>query len=114
MKAILNIENAKELKGKKINIFNSGYKGQDTTETLIVGDIVSAFDFAKTVSIPNCNNQQEYWLSYMTEQQLNEMKSKMYLLDINGKSTGCFCYPKYDKDFSMGDLDRCVSFEICE
>lgn len=114
---VLTLEVAQQLKGKKIQTIYFGYRGQDGADEFIVGDIVSAWDFAaRNIDAANFpqGNQQLYWASYMTERQMNEYKNKMILLDENGKDHYIYCFNdsrEFDiPTFTCSDSDRRVLF----
>lgn len=127
---ILTLQAANELKGKKIRATYSGYAGQDGDTAFIVGDIISHWEFAKNnIDFNGYKNQQEYWLSYMSDVQIAKYKDKKMLLNDKGNPTFCvankwsFVDKIYNEDndvveepndycFWASDEDRFVSFEL--
>ena len=116
---ILTVEIAKKLKGKRISTIYFGYSGQDGIDSFVVGDVVSEFEYyrnKKEECYPNKQghrNRAEYWESYMTEEQLAEVKDKLILTDKEGRNTNIFTNSWYDGgEFCCSDMDRFVSFVI--
>lgn len=124
---LLTIKKAEELKGKKIKVAYTGYAEQDGTDTFIVGDICSKWDFANNNKVFNgFKNQQAYWKSFMTYKSVETAKDERMLLRSDGSSTFCRvdkwsnCNVE-QKDGSLKmvngifwatDEDRSVSFQV--
>jgi hypothetical protein len=112
---ILTLEKAKELKGKKIFTTNAEYKAnRPTVNEFVVGRIISQWDLALLEECPGFNNRQEYWLSYMNPNQIDECKEKLILLDINGKKIHVAHTGRYnfynEPTFTGSDADREVYY----
>lgn len=114
----LTLESAKALKGKKIAWTYFGYKGnQNTVCEMIVGNIISSFDYEKTQPDPNKKfaSQADYWLSYMTEKQIDCQKTDLLLLNADKSNPYIVCHTKYynffpEPTFTCSDADRCVFY----
>lgn len=126
----LTLELAKQLKGKKVRIQSHGYAGQDTDVVIKIGKIESEYNLAKKVkNICGFSTQAEYWESFMTQDRLKEVKSRLVLLTDSGKPTFAWIdmiefksynrwAKKENKDavkspaFNLGDADRIVSYKM--
>ena len=113
---VLTLEAAKALKGDGIYWMYFGCNGnENTVSEMIVGDIVSAFDYAKKKYVEGYTSRAAYWESYMTEEQLDEVKTQLVLLDNEGKDRGIYCHAKsfgfFDEPtFTCSDEDREVYY----
>lgn len=112
---VLTLALAKELKGKKIRTIYFGYRGQDGVDEFIVGDIISEFELATRRSDEKFGNHAKYLESYMTERQLDEVKTKLVLLKDDETYTAICCHTKYwncfnELTFTCSDADRAVYF----
>lgn len=114
---ILTVAVAKELKGKKIACTSAEYHmNTPHISQFVVGKIVSAWDDSANREYPEAKfkNIQEYWASYMTEKQVDEMKTKLQLFSEDG--TGYFvAHTKYsnfypEPTFTGSDADREVYY----
>jgi hypothetical protein len=113
----LTLENAKLLKGKRIQTIYFGYKGQNGVDDFTVGEIVSEWDLAATKvdekAYPQ-GNQQLYWASFMSKEQIAESKSKLVILKADGKQTFIYCHQNSREfevpTFTCSDVDREVYF----
>lgn len=115
---LLTIENAKTLRGQKIQTIYFGYRGQDNTDEFIVGDVVSELEYYRNLK-EDCypdgrfNNRAEYWESYMTKEQLEACRNKMMLIAADGRKT--FIYGYGDDDvMQCSDDYRYVYYIIAE
>lgn len=118
MLKLLTVDVAKSLKGKKIQILNFGYKKQDHTEEIVVGEILSELEYYRQLKeecYPDKNgfkNRAEEWESRMSAEQLKACKEKLVLVKPDGKSSCIFYDPREDylgnNAFYMGDTDRPV------
>lgn len=113
--SVLTLEAAKALKGDRIYWMYFGYNSnENAVSEMIVGDIVSAFDYAKKKYMEGYTSRAAYWESYMTEEQLDEVKKKLVLLDDKGKDQGIYIHPKYnffdEPTFTCSDADREVFY----
>lgn len=124
---ILTLKLAKELKGRKIKTIAYGYKGNAPyTHEFIIGDIINSWDAAFKRSYPDVDtsrfvqydNFQGYWLSYMSESQINSCKNHLFLLDENGNGAGPSCHLDLnffnEPTFTESDADREVYFELTD
>ncbi len=112
----LTLKKAMELKGKRIETIAFGYAGQDVIDNFVVGDIVSEYDYYKFIAKEDCfpnekghQNRAEYWESYMTPEQLREVKNRLILLRKDGTQTNMFIGAD-GKTFCCSDADRFVSY----
>lgn len=128
----LTLNAVKELKGKTIKMYYSGYAGQDGEALITVGEVVSRYDLAKRdTNIEGFENRAEYWESYMSENELHQKKHTLILLDANGKKTFAFAerdlflsYNKWAREngeeertdihFCGSDSDRLVTYELID
>lgn len=116
---ILTVAKAKELKGKKIATTNAEYHANKPCVNIFtVGEIVSAWDDAATREYPGdkFKTYQEYWASYMTDIQIEKMKTKLGLYSIEGHAYHV-AHTKYDNfypepTFTGSDADREVYFLV--
>lgn len=112
---VLTLEVAKELKGKRLYTMYFGYSGnRNEVREIIVGEIVSEWDIAKTKPMEGYNNRAEYWESYMTENQVKENKETLQIMEPDGKETYMRCYlsnPFFKTPtFTCSDMDREVYY----
>lgn len=119
-KKYLTIEDAKNLKGKKIQTIYFGYAHQDNTEEFVVGEVMSNLEYYRQLKeecFPNNKghqNRAEYWESYMSDEQLDRERRTMVLLREDGTSTHMFCDTLLGNIFHCSDADRWVSYIISE
>lgn len=112
---VLTLEDAKSLKGKKIMWTYFGYYAneQEIFETK-VGDIVSEMDYYETQPMEGYKSRAEYWRSYMSKRQLDEVKNTLILLDSDNNMTYIKCHLNsvfFEEDtFTCSDEDRCVYY----
>lgn len=115
---ILTLKKALELKGKKIGYtaYGDAANGEYTGE-IVIGDIVSEWDYYKTQPCEGWKSRTDYWDSYMTEEKKEARKNTLLLLDENGNFmphyikayTGVWGY--FDEDtFTLSDADRPVFY----
>ena len=79
---VLTVAIAKKLKGKKIATTSPEYHMNTcSVHEFIVGEIITVWDDAANRKYPGAKFKtfQEYWASYMSEYQIDEMKTKLYL-----------------------------------
>ena len=116
---VLTVEAAKELRGKTIEWMYFGYEGnQNQVERMVIGDIVSEWDYYKTQSCDGYKNRTDYWESFMDERRINSLKNTLMLLDNEGKTSFLRCYPKGESFFkepifTCSDADRNVYYVVC-
>lgn len=108
-----------EIIGKRIQTIYFGYRGQDGIDDFIVGEMVSSWDLAGredyTNIDPRYKTRQDYWQSYMTEQQIRDEKNRMTILTAEGKPTYINTDLRYDDGFFWcSDSDRIVRYRIVE
>ena len=73
---VLTLGMAKELSGKYIYVTNREYWTNQPTVRRILVDPISEWDAAADDhTAKGFNNRQDYWKSYMTEQQIERMKN---------------------------------------
>lgn len=115
-KQILSVETAKSLKGKKIATTNREYKyNSPRVSIFVVGEIISEWDYAATQPMNEKHKtRKDYWESYMSEDQIDEMKTKLILFSEDG---GRFhvAHTKYhnfysEPTFTGSDADREVYY----
>ncbi len=119
---ILTVAKAKQLKGKKIAITHPVYKANKTSlDIFIVGDITTSWDYAAKTPYPNAldksptyYNLQQYWESYMTDEQIDEQKTQLMLLSEKGEPMAV-AHTKYynfysEPTFTKSDADREVYY----
>lgn len=117
---VLTVEAAKDLKGKIIEWMYFGYEGnQNQVYKMLVGDMVSEWDYYKTQPCEGYESRTAYWKSYMDERRINSLKNTILLVDGEGKGRMA-CYPKGESffkvpTFTCSDADREVYYiEVCE
>lgn len=114
---ILTLARAKELKGKTIEWTYFGYN-PNRVEKLVVGDIISEWEYYKTQPCNGFKSLTDYWESYMAEAQKTHAKNRLILLDAEGKNTYIYCETKdgwfKELTFYCSDADRAVFFVVCE
>lgn len=114
----LTLEAAKKLRNKKIAWMYFGYKqNQNKVYEMTVGDIISSFNYQKTQHDPNGKfaSRADYWLSYMTDEQLDCEKTDLLLLRADNSNLSVVCHTKYANcfpkpTFTCSDADRCVYY----
>lgn len=113
----MTVEKARQLKGKKILWLYFGYMGQSEVEEMVVGDILSQYEYNKTQPMKGWPSRSDYWESYMTPEKLQETKETLMLLDASGRDRFIYAhstnyYP--EPTFTCSDADREVYFLLCE
>lgn len=114
---VLTVEAAKSLKGKTIVWTYFGYQGNEQSlyETQ-VGDIVSEMDYYETQPMDGWKSRAEYWRSYMSKRQLDEVKNTLMLLDSDNNMTFIKCHLNSgifeEPTFTCSDEDRCVFYIV--
>ena len=120
---ILTVEEAKNLKGKKIQTIYFGYDHQDNTDEFVVGDITTSLALAEAnteegFTSRGYKNQADYWKSYMTSQQLKRESERLNLLREDGSNTYIQYAPEYDsmneREMWCSDIDRAVFYIMAE
>ena len=113
---ILTVEIAKSLIGKRIQTVYSGYRGQDGDDTFVVGQVISEFEYAKSVTkgFEKYGHQAAYWESYMNERQLSEAKNKMVIITADGRNTFIYAHDFNDGAFTCSDSDRFVYYVVVD
>ena len=82
---VLTVEAAKQLKGKRILYFYFAYNiNKETVKELVVGDVVSEWDFYKTQPCPGYSNRTEMWEETLEEERIEEHKNRLLLLSAEG------------------------------
>lgn len=117
---VLTVEAAKVLKGKTIEWMFFGYEGnQNQVYKMVVGDMVSEWNYYKTQPCEGYESRTAYWKSYMDERRINSLKNTILLVDGEGKGR-MTCYPQGESffkepTFTCSDADREVYYiEVCE
>lgn len=114
---VLTMEAAKSLKGKTIVWTYFGYEGNEQSlyETQI-GDIVSEMDYYETQPMDGWKSRAEYWRSYMSKRQLDDVKNTLMLLDSDNNMTFIKCHLNSgifeEPTFTCSDEDRCVFYIV--
>lgn len=114
---ILTVKAAKSLIGKKIATTSAEYKGNTPhVDIFVIKDIISRWDDAADREYPSDKyaNFQDYWKSYMTEEQVDEYKTNLVILTEDGKTKHC-AHTKYfnfysKPTFTGSDADREVFY----
>lgn len=91
---LLTLAVAKTLIGKTISVTNSEYSANTpSVRTAKVLDIKSKWDLANeddyTSIDPKYATRQEYWKSYMTKKQIEDMKNNLILIGDKQLNAGC-------------------------
>lgn len=119
---VLTLAKAKELIGKNVICTSPEYKGNSCTiNEFVISGFISSWDESKNRNYPQVDtskytqydNFQEYWMSYMSENQIKREKNLIFVLDENGKSVyGCHTKGIEFKEptFTGSDADREVYF----
>ena len=114
----LSLSKSKELKGKKITSFYSGYSGQDGIINFIVGEVISSYELAKRTPLEGWNNQAEMWDAQMSVERLKDVKRTLEILREDGTPTWIRSHYSYvlkqNDDFTCSDIDRYVSYKIID
>ena len=117
---VLTVEAARNLKGKKIIYAYFGYNPAQVEE-MVVGNIVTEYDFYKTQPCPGYDSRTAYWESYMPEEKLQDTKETLLLLDENGAYDPHYIkahlgkYNFYNEPtFTCSDADREVYYIECD
>lgn len=117
---ILTVDLAKKLKGKRILWVYFGYEGNETcVNELVVGDIVTSYDYNKNEPMEGYASKTEYWESYMSPEMLQDKKDWLMLLDSDGKDSYIYAHTGRDNffeepTFTCSDADRPVFYLLCE
>ncbi len=118
---ILTLAIAKTLVGKTISVTNNEYHANSATvRTGKVIGIESEWDLAANEDFtsidPQYKTRQEYWLSYMTPEQISKQKNKLRLIGDKPLQAGCeinsLCYD--EPIFFGSDEDRPIFFIIAD
>ena len=82
---VLTVEAAKKLKGKHILYFYFGYNpNKETVKELVVGDIVSEWEYYKNEPCIGYSSRTEMWENECDEERIEEHKNRLLLLSANG------------------------------
>lgn len=104
--------------GKRLYTSYSGYAGQDGDDNFVLGEVISKWDLAGREIMTDekwkGKTRQDYWLSYMSKGQIDEMKRILLLITNEGRNTYIFCDTLLDTEFCCSDLDRYVTFKVEE
>ena len=110
---VLTVKAAEQLKGKRIAWF---YFGNPSNEfqvfQMVVGDIVSKFDYYSTQPCEGYTSRAAYWQSYMSGERLLETQRTLMLLEENGSDPCVYCHQNLYKEptFTCSDADREVYY----
>lgn len=115
----LTIADIPNLIGKRIQTIYFGYRGQDGVKDFVVGEIISEWVLAEKEDYSHINEnfatRQDYWNSYMTEEQKRRMQRKLKIMTKEGENTGITTDIMYDGGlFWCSDSDRYVQFRVVE
>lgn len=105
---VLTIEKAKELTGKYIYVTNREYRANEPTVRRVLVNPISEWDAAKhDHTAEGFENRQDYWKSYMSEKQIEEMQN-CYRIGLNelGNPEGGTLHGTDDTPFYASDADR--------
>jgi hypothetical protein len=86
---ILTVAKAKEMVGKTIAITNAEYKyNRPDVRVFTIYEFCFEWDLAAKRDYPDSkfDNFQQYWASYMTPKQVDDMKSRLSIIDTEGNS----------------------------
>ncbi len=114
---ILTVETAKSLIGKRIKTLYFGYNGQNGKDEFVIGSVISELEYYRNLkeacfeNHPKFRNRAEYWESYMSEDQLNNLKNTMLIITSDGRNTFIRSYPGNNGAFTCSDCDRFVYFQ---
>lgn len=118
---ILTLAIAKTLVGKTIQVTNPEYHAN--TPSVRIGKVLgieSEWDLAAKEDFsgidPQYKNRQEYWLSYMTPEQISKQKNRLRLLADNNLQCGCILNSSFydEPTFSGSDEDRPIFFIVAD
>lgn len=111
---VLTLAKAKGLLGKTILVTNREYVANKAQVRRVKVELITSWDDAKNdESAPGYANRREYWLSFMTPQQITTEKSTYILKDELGNRTAT-CLPDNpyfsEPTFFGSDEDREIYF----
>lgn len=111
---VLTLAKARQMVGKAILVTNAEYGGNTPKVRRVKVELITSWDDAKNdESAPGYANRQEYWLSFMTPQQIAIEKSSYILKDEIGNRTAT-CLPDNpyfsEPTFFGSDEDREIYF----
>lgn len=116
---LLTLTVAKTLIGKTISVTNNEYSANTpSVRTGKVLDIKSQWDLANeedyTGIDPKYATRQEYWKSYMSKKQVEEMQNSLTLIGDNQLNAGCDVKSTwYDEPTFYGsDADRAIYYVV--
>ncbi len=113
---VLTVEAAKALKGKHIAWMYFGYKGNYlSVQEMTVGKIVSELDYMETQPCEGFKSRADYWRSYMSKKQLDEVRKTLSLLNMIGNPSLIYAHPESSllygvPTFTCSDVDREVYY----
>jgi hypothetical protein len=113
---ILTVEAAKSLIGKTIATTSEEYyMNEPHVNVFTVAGIVNEWDMNAKEPMDGYISRQDYWISYMKADRINELKNTLMLLDNNGgwwhrahNYTGIYEHPT----FTGSDADRTVYYIV--
>lgn len=113
---VLTLDSARQLKGKRIAWMYFGYNPSVVNE-MIVGDIVSSWDYNEKQPCEGYKSRTDYWQSYMKKEQLQREKETLLLLDAEGKNSYIKCHSDWndtyeEPTFTCSDANREVYYII--
>lgn len=110
---VLTVKAAEQLKGKRIAWF---YFGNPSNESqvfqMVVGDVISKFDYYSNQPCDGYTSRAAYWQSYMSEERLLETQRTLMLLEKDGSDPHIYCHQSLYKEptFTCSDEDREVYY----
>lgn len=116
---VLTLDMAKKLKGKKIIWTYFGYNPQRIYE-MVVGDIISEYDYCKTEPCDGYPSRSAYWDAILSPERIKALKETYIILDENNKfTTYMYMYSTFfeifdEPTFTCSDSDRPVFFLIID
>ena len=106
----LTVDDALNLKGRKIQTIYFGYAGQDGTDEFVVGNIVNQYDYYRLYEKGykgKYKNMADEWSHTLSQNLIDDVKRRMVLLREDNSDTYIFAY---DNEFFCSDLDRLVFY----
>lgn len=113
---VLTLNEANNLIGKKIAwSYNHDCNDQQVYE-MVIGKIISSWDYYKTQPMDGFDSRTDYWATYMTAEEVQHEKNRLLIIDDKGNNTSVFCQlddTLFDEHtFCCSDGDRQVYFII--
>lgn len=116
---VLTLAVAKTLVGKTISVTNAEYEAnRPSVRTGKVLDIKSKWDIAGEEDYTSIDakfeTRQDYWKSYMTKKQIDDMKQSLVLIADNQLYAGCNINSDWFEEptFHGSDADRAIYYMV--